>query len=722
QTTKDQLEAQYRAIPVPTYTWKGIEGDLLLLNCNDAAHRITRGKIEEWLGKKASDLYHDEPEILDEMKRCLEDGTTIEREMFYVLKTTGEGKYLSVKYSFAPPDLVIVHTEDITDRKLAEQSAAEAAEFNRSILTASPVGIATYRSDGQCVSANEAIASIIEATMEQVLGQSFRQIGAWQRSGLLAAAEEVLETGISKRVEVHLVTTFGKEVWTDCSFSRFISGGDPFLLLTVNDVSALKKVQIDLRESEARYRSLFDDSKDGVYATTRDGTYLEANKSFLKLVGYTRQELMATNAVNLYMDPNDRLRFQDLIERNGYVQDHEVKFLKKDGTEIDCLITSSLRRDQDGTIVGYQGIIRDITAQNRMEEARYRDQQFLEAVLENIEDGIVACNSQGVLTLFNRATREFHGLPQEALPSGHWAEYYDLYYSDGTTRMREEDIPLYKAWKGEKVQNVEMVIAPKHAPARTILASGGPLLDPDGRSLGAVVVMHDTTERKKAEEALKNSEALLKEAQRVAHIGHCELDLATGIPSWSEEIFHIFGLDPEEGEPSIKAHQELVHPEDWELLHDSMTRASTQGVSYDIEFRVVRPDRSIRWLNVKGYPTRNPEGAIVKIFGTAQDITDSKHAQDALKESEQRFRTISETITEVFWMADVQVSTMFYVSPAYERVWGRSPASLYENPRSFLDAIHEDDRQRVIAGLEVQKAGQPFDHEYRIVRPDGTIR
>ncbi|MBM4329149.1 MAG: PAS domain S-box protein [Deltaproteobacteria bacterium] len=217
----------------------------------------------------------------------------------------------------------LVMVEDIAERKLAEQRLAEAHEFNRSILVASPLGIATYRSDGQCVSANEAIASIAGATAEQLVAQNFREIGSWQRSGLLTAAEEVLETGVSRRVEAQFVSTFGKEVWVDCSFSRFTSGGEPFLLLTANDVSELKRVENELRESETRYRKLFDDSRDGVYANTRDGKLLAANKALLDILGYTEEEFMATNAVDLYVDPNDRLRFQDFIERNGYVENHE---------------------------------------------------------------------------------------------------------------------------------------------------------------------------------------------------------------------------------------------------------------------------------------------------------------------------------------------------------------------------------------------------------------
>ena len=99
-----------------------------------------------------------------------------------------------------------------------------------------------------------------------------------------------------------------------------------------------------------------------------------------------------------------------------------------------------------------------------------------------------------------------------------------------------------------------------------------------------------------------------------------------------------------------------------------------------------------------------------------------ERTEDALRASEERLRQIAENINEVFWVAEPQTRNMHYVSPAYEEIWGRSWVSLYENPRSFLDAIHAEDRHRVVLELSVQKDCLPFDIEYRIVRPDGTVR
>ena len=125
--------------------------------------------------------------------------------------------------------------------------------------------------------------------------------------------------------------------------------------------------------------------------------------------------------------------------------------------------------------------------------------ELLKVLLDNVQAGIVACDAEGILTLFNQAARQFHGLPEQALPPEEWAEHYDLYLPDGKTRMSKNEIPLFRALQEQTVKNVEMVIAPKHGKVKTLLASGQAIVDNEGKKQGAVVVMHDITERKIAE-------------------------------------------------------------------------------------------------------------------------------------------------------------------------------------------------------------------------------
>ncbi|MEO5969508.1 MAG: PAS domain-containing protein, partial [Bdellovibrionia bacterium] len=127
------------------------------------------------------------------------------------------------------------------------------------------------------------------------------------------------------------------------------------------------------------------------------------------------------------------------------------------------------KREIIGAVVVNQDI-RELTRDKAKDP--YNEKEFLKAVLDNTEDGIVACDSNGILTLFNRAAREFHGFAESPLPPEEWAKQYDLYRADGKTSLPKEEIPLFRALQGEKIHGFEMVIAPKGAPPRRLLASG----------------------------------------------------------------------------------------------------------------------------------------------------------------------------------------------------------------------------------------------------------
>jgi len=140
-----------------------------------------------------------------------------------------------------------------------------------------------------------------------------------------------------------------------------------------------KQAEDTLRESEEKYRTLSEQSKDAIFITTRKGELSYINQSFLDLFGYTRKEIINLKAQETYVNPNDRSMFRREIEQNRSVKDFEVKLRKKDGTEMHCLITATVRRANDGSIVGYQGIIRDIT-EKKLFEAQLLQAQKMEAI------------------------------------------------------------------------------------------------------------------------------------------------------------------------------------------------------------------------------------------------------------------------------------------------------------------------------------------------------
>jgi PAS domain S-box-containing protein len=164
---------------------------------------------------------------------------------------------------------------------------------------------------------------------------------------------------------------------------------------------------------------------------------------------------------------------------------------------------------------------------------------------------------------------------------------------------------------------------------------------------------------------------------------------------------------------------DFVHEDDREATRAEAARLASGGETVKFENRFRCKDGTYRWISWKARPSVSQR----LIHAGATDITERKQAEEALRESEERFRQLAENVHAVFWMSDLRKTRILYISPAYETIWGRSCQSLYEQPLSFADAIHPADRGRVLAlSLERQARGETADVEYRIVRPDGAVR
>jgi PAS domain S-box-containing protein len=233
-----------------------------------------------------------------------------------------------------------------------------------------------------------------------------------------------------------------------------------------------------------------------------------------------------------------------------------------------------------------------------------------------------------------------------------------------------------------------------------------------GKNLIAIIA-EDITGKKQAEQKIIESEEKYK-----------ALFNATADP--------VFVIDPDTGR-IIDANPAACRVYGYE--HDEMIRLQNTDLSAEPEktleatrnFQQYIPLRYHRHKDGRVFPVEFANNLFslqekTFILATARDITKRMEIEQALRDSEGILRLIAENIDEAFWMANVDMSKMYYISPSYERIWGCSRESLYESPRSFIDAIHDEDRERIIADLEIKKRGLPFDHEYRIVRPDGTLR
>ena len=247
-----------------------------------------------------------------------------------------------------------------------------------------------------------------------------------------------------------------------------------------------------------------------------------------------------------------------------------------------------------------------------------------------------------------------------------------------------------------------------------------PLRDPGGRLTHYVGVVTDITELNQATDKLRESERMY--AQILDSIG--DMILCKGPQSrilYANKAFRDFyGMTMDQLRGIIDApfnKQGYTHRY---LQDDAQVFRSGKPLNIPEE-PVTQHDGQVFIFNTVKSPIFNAGGEVVQLVAVCRDITERKRAEEALRASEERFRQMAENIHEVFWMSSPDKNHIFYISPGYEEIWGRTCTSLYERPRSWLDAIHPQDRERVIEALESQIKGE-YDEEYRLVRPDGSVR
>ena len=240
----------------------------------------------------------------------------------------------------------------------------------------------------------------------------------------------------------------------------------------------------------------------------------------------------------------------------------------------------------------------------------------------------------------------------------------------------------------------------------------------DGSGIG---IGQDITKRKRVEEALKESEERFRQLAENIH------DLFwIKTPDFKRVLYLSPVYQSMSGRPREERYQDeddqrfldRIIPEDRQKMAEIIQRRT--GEEFEVEFRITRPDGSVRWIRDRGFPIRDQSGQIYRIAGIAQDITERKLAENALRESEERFRQLTENIHEVFWLRSPDLKQLLYVSALYEKVCGKTSEAIYAAGVD-MDVVHPDDRALVTEMLQ-SFAGQEFEIEYRIVTKNGDVR
>jgi PAS domain S-box-containing protein len=424
----------------------------------------------------------------------------------------------------------------------------------------------------------------------------------------------------------------------------------------ISDVTERKQVEEELIKNNKYIKSILDNMPIGFAVNTiDDGVARYLNDNFTKIYGWPKevltdvsqffekvypgaegQELKARVINDMGSGDPERMVWDDLKITTGsgehrYISARNIPILEQN------LMVST---------------VWDTTQMHESLKSLRKSEEKFRSIAEQSSSLIALTDANGFITYASSVSKSlFHFAPEE-MCGRHFMEFLDEPAVPKATAAFRDALE-----RGARTKNLELMMKRKDGSIFVGELNGSSFRC--GGQDETLVIIRDISERKQAESqkeaalaALKESEYLLKEAQKVAHIGHWELDPKIGRPTWSEEIFHIFGLDPKKDEPSFVNHESHLHPDDWPILNMAVTKTSADGSPFDIQFRIVQPGGEIRWMHALGTATMAANGVVSKLFGTAQDITERKRWEMENQDAQEYAENIVETVREPLVVLD----------------------------------------------------------------------
>ncbi|WP_426419686.1 ATP-binding sensor histidine kinase [Bradyrhizobium genosp. A] len=383
----------------------------------------------------------------------------------------------------------------------------------------------------------------------------------------------------------------------------------------------------DLEEREAKIRRLVDANIIGIFTwrlPQRDSKdfLLEVNDAFLQMLGYDREEFVSGRMPRFGLTPSEwRERdTQTLAELRqfGVCRPFEKEYIRKDGTRVPVLLGAACF---DATRTEGVAFVLDLTERKRKERELRASEERFRTLVQFSFDVYWESDAQ------HRFVRQEFAEGVVDAPA-HGSEL-------GKTRWEVPHLePDAEAWRKHRetldahlpFRDFELARPGPDGGKRYVSVSGLPVFDEAGRFTGYRGVGRHITERKKAEEALRRSEAYLAEAQRLSNSGAYAFN-AAGSKYWSEELYRIWGFDPLQGIPSREIWQQRLHPDDRDSFLEKYQAGPRQKREYAIDYRIVLPDGTIKHLRSIGRPSYSATGEFIEVVGTTIDVTERKQAE-----------------------------------------------------------------------------------------------
>lgn len=377
------------------------------------------------------------------------------------------------------------------------------------------------------------------------------------------------------------------------------------------------------------------------------GYFIEVNEAGIERLGYSLEEFKRMNPLDITSPdewgsvPTEKetLSKQKRIISRKYL-------IAKNGSRIAVEINAQLFEAEGKQYV--LSIARDVSDRLEYEQKLLNDQRRLERLHSLVGLGCWDWYRDENLLVWSKETFDIFGKDESSFTPT--VENFEAC-------IHPDDLPAFLAEREQalaerrKISIDHRIIRPNGA-IGVVRELAEIVRDETGRAVQVSGTVQDITAFKEAQDTLSKQALRLSHGAEVAQLGHWDYEFVRQRPSWSPEMFGIFGIDPKEGEPDYEAHKKYIHPDDWATFNDAVQKTISEGVGYNLHLRLVRPDKSIRYINTVCEVHKNMAGKIDKLYGTLYDYTDLKKAEHSLAESENLLRAIIENSTDEIALFD----------------------------------------------------------------------
>jgi two-component system NtrC family sensor kinase len=419
------------------------------------------------------------------------------------------------------------YLRDITARKRMEREIREATKRFEKIAEMGEDGIIVFDEDSRIEFANQMAAEIMGISKGNILGRDFfsligkrdeefleEMVMRGEGLGQKVCMEMSIETPQSriKEAEVCLAPTRSED-------------GRIKTYAYVRDITERKRFEKDLKESEEKFRNLFERVRHGLFISSKEGRFLDCNQAMWGLLGYENKgEFLEIDiAKDLYLNAEDRKTFQRLVEELGFVKDFEVEFKKKNGERITVLLTAHAKRDQNGNVIGYEGLNIDITDRKRMERELKEANEFLMKLIESSVDGIIVTTMKGNILIFNQGAENILGYE-----AGEVAGKLNIrsIYPPGVAKEVMEKLKSPDYGGVGKLKSFPILHRRKDGVMIEGDLSASIIYDEEGNEIASIGIFKDLRERLRMERELQKTQQALLQSEKLAAMGRLTSQIA----------------------------------------------------------------------------------------------------------------------------------------------------------------------------------------------------